>query len=76
VPPGRGSDRPERLAEDDVSALGDAAKKHPIIIGLNKVDRVAKPELLPLIEQWNPALSRWVPAQHRFTLLRVERAGG
>ena len=43
---------PERLAEADAAALGDASRGHPIVIGLNKVDRVAKPELLPVIEAW------------------------
>jgi GTP-binding protein Era len=43
---------PRRLAEDDTAALSDAAKKHPVVVALNKVDRVAKPELLPLIEEW------------------------
>jgi GTP-binding protein Era len=43
---------PARLAEDDTIALGEAAKRHPIVVALNKVDRVAKPELLPLIEDW------------------------
>jgi 4-amino-4-deoxy-L-arabinose transferase-like glycosyltransferase len=27
----------------------------------------------PLIDRWTPALSRFVPAKHRFTLLRVRR---
>jgi GTP-binding protein Era len=44
---------PARLAEDDVAALGDASRRHPIVIGLNKVDRVAKLELLPVIEAWS-----------------------
>src|SRR6185295_3277411 len=44
---------PERHAEADVAALGDASRNHPIVIGLNKVDRVAKPELLPVIEAWS-----------------------
>jgi GTP-binding protein Era len=43
---------PERLAEADASALGDASRSHPIVIGLNKIDRVAKPELLPVIAAW------------------------
>jgi GTP-binding protein Era len=43
---------PERLAEADTAALGDASRSHPIVIGLNKVDRVPKPELLPVIEAW------------------------
>src|SRR5256885_8696518 len=43
---------PERLDESDASALGDASRAHPVVIALNKVDRVPKPELLPLIETW------------------------
>jgi GTP-binding protein Era len=43
---------PGRLAEADVAALGAASRRHPIVVGLNKVDRVAKPELLPVIEAW------------------------
>jgi GTP-binding protein Era len=43
---------PERLAEADAAALGHATKEHPIVIGLNKVDRVAKPDLLPVMEAW------------------------
>jgi GTP-binding protein Era len=43
---------PSRLDEEDAAALGHASKAHPVIVGLNKVDRVAKPELLPVIEAW------------------------
>src|SRR5258706_10525798 len=43
---------PERLAEPDAAALHDASRKHPLIVALNKVDRVAKPELLPVLEAW------------------------
>ena len=43
---------PERLAEPDAAALGHASHGHPIVIGLNKVDRVPKPELLPVISAW------------------------
>jgi len=43
---------PTRLDEEDVAALGHASKAHPVVIGLNKVDRVGKPELLPVIEAW------------------------
>jgi GTP-binding protein Era len=43
---------PGRLDEDDARGLGDATRARPIVVALNKVDRVAKPELLPLIEQW------------------------
>jgi GTP-binding protein Era len=44
---------PDRLTEADAKGLGDASRAHPIVIALNKVDRVAKPELLPLIEAWS-----------------------
>jgi GTP-binding protein Era len=43
---------PDRLAEADAAALGDASRGHPIVIGVNKIDRIAKPELLPVIEAW------------------------
>jgi GTP-binding protein Era len=43
---------PARLDEDDTRGLGEASRARPIIIALNKVDRVAKPELLPVIEAW------------------------
>jgi GTP-binding protein Era len=43
---------PSRLDEEDAAALGHASKAHPVIVGLNKVDRVAKLELLPVIEAW------------------------
>jgi len=43
---------PARLAEPDAAVLGDASRQHPLVIGLNKVDRVAKLELLPVIEAW------------------------
>jgi GTP-binding protein Era len=34
---------PDRIAEADVAALGEASRAHPMIVGLNKVDRVPKP---------------------------------
>jgi GTP-binding protein Era len=43
---------PERLAEPDTAALGQVSRSHPIVIGLNKVDRIAKPELLPVMQAW------------------------
>lgn len=43
---------PARHGEADASALADSARGKPIVVGLNKVDRVAKPEILPLIESW------------------------
>ena len=43
---------PARLAQPDAAGLPAVARAHPIVVALNKVDRVAKPELLPLIEAW------------------------
>jgi GTP-binding protein Era len=44
---------PNRDPESDLDAMLDAAKSHPIIVGLNKADRAAKPDLLPMIEAWS-----------------------
>ncbi|HEY5927451.1 MAG TPA: GTPase Era [Kofleriaceae bacterium] len=46
---------PDRMNESDTQAIGDASRERPLIIALNKVDLVAKPELLPVIEAWNKA---------------------
>jgi GTP-binding protein Era len=46
---------PQRLTDPDAMGLADAARAHPLIVGLNKVDRAAKPELLPVIEAWSRA---------------------
>jgi GTP-binding protein Era len=54
----RGRD-PARLAEPDAADLAAAAAGQAVIVALNKVDRVAKPELLPLIEAWH----RWGAAR-------------
>jgi GTPase len=43
---------PERMTEPDAIALDHASKAHPIIVALNKIDRVDKPELLPVLEAW------------------------
>jgi len=43
---------PDRLTEADAVALGHVIKAHPLVIGLNKVDKIAKVELLPVIERW------------------------
>ncbi len=43
---------PERHAEADAVALSESSKGHPLVIGLNKIDRVAKPDLLPLMQMW------------------------
>jgi GTP-binding protein Era len=44
--------RPEALDDPEAAGLGDHARRKPIIVALNKVDRVGKPELLPMIEAW------------------------
>lgn len=43
---------PEHLNTPAAAALADAVAKHPLIVAINKVDRVAKPDLLPVIESW------------------------
>jgi len=43
---------PGRLAEPDALSLGDASRAKPVVVALNKVDAIKKPELLPLIEAW------------------------
>ena len=53
----KGGRGPERLAEPDAVALNHASQAHPMIIALNKVDRVEKPDLLPVIEAWGKAMS-------------------
>jgi GTP-binding protein Era len=47
--------RPEWLEAPDSGArgLGEVSRSHPVVVALNKVDRVPKPELLPLIEAWS-----------------------
>lgn len=51
-----GTDRrgrmPQRLEAEDAAALSEASRTHPVIIGINKIDRIAKPELLPVFEAW------------------------
>jgi GTP-binding protein Era len=51
----RGGRMPDRMNQDDTIALAQASKARPLIVALNKVDRVGKPELLPVIEAWTAA---------------------
>jgi GTPase len=51
----RGGRMPERMNEPDTLGISDVAKTRPMIVALNKVDRVGKPELLPVIEAWSKA---------------------
>jgi GTP-binding protein Era len=46
---------PERMNEADTLGISDASKSRPMVVALNKVDRVSKPELLPVIEAWTKA---------------------
>jgi GTP-binding protein Era len=39
--------------DSDMHALLAASREHPLIVGLNKVDRLAKTDLLPMIEAWS-----------------------
>ena len=43
---------PGRLSDPDAVELAAAVAGVPLVSALNKVDRVAKPDLLPLIEAW------------------------
>ena len=46
---------PDRLGDGDRRAIDEilAAVRAPVILALNKVDRVAKPALLPMLEAWS-----------------------
>ena len=48
---GRGR-APARFEQEDTAPLAAALRNRPLVIALNKVDRVAKPDLLPLIAAW------------------------
>ncbi|MCE9575236.1 MAG: GTPase Era [Deltaproteobacteria bacterium] len=43
---------PGRLHDQDAQPLAAAIKRVPTVIALNKIDKVAKPDLLPLMEAW------------------------
>jgi GTP-binding protein Era len=45
---------PDGEANDsDMHALLSASREHPLIVGLNKVDRLARTDLLPMIQAWS-----------------------
>lgn len=44
---------PARLAEPDAAPLAEQLRGRAVVVALNKVDRVAKPDLLPLIAAWD-----------------------
>jgi GTP-binding protein Era len=47
---------PESLVAQD-PGLGEAVRRKPFVVALNKIDRVGKPELLPLLAAWAPFAS-------------------
>ncbi|MBZ0234036.1 MAG: GTPase Era [Deltaproteobacteria bacterium] len=55
---------PDRLAQPDAADLLGAVAGIPLVVALNKVDRVNKPDLLPAIETW----VRWGEATGRGAL--------
>jgi GTP-binding protein Era len=48
---------PSRMREEDAAPIAAAIAKHPTVVALNKIDRVAKPDLLPLMSAWSDELS-------------------
>ncbi len=44
---------PGRLGAEDAAPLAAAIRQIPLVVALNKVDKVAKPDLLPLIQAWD-----------------------
>lgn len=46
---------PDRMSKADTEGLRNASYAHPLIVALNKIDRVEKPDLLPVIEAWGVA---------------------
>ncbi|MEZ4363213.1 MAG: GTPase Era [Kofleriaceae bacterium] len=52
----RGGRLPARLREEDAAPIAAAVARHPTVVALNKIDRVAKPELLPLMSAWSAEL--------------------
>lgn len=43
---------PARFEQEDTVAIKQAMDSHPCVVAINKVDRAAKPELLPLMAEW------------------------
>ncbi len=69
---------PARMDMDDARELYDASRSHPIVIALNKIDRIPKPDLLPLIQEWMTVTADVVPisATHGDNLDELERVIG
>ncbi|MDQ3335334.1 MAG: GTPase Era [Myxococcota bacterium] len=67
---------PGRIGEADVAELAEASMSHPLIIGLNKVDRIAKPELLPLIDQWSKFVPQGLKESPRFEVVPISATQG
>jgi 4-amino-4-deoxy-L-arabinose transferase-like glycosyltransferase len=63
---------------EQVAQLLDASGSGALLVvcekaGAQCLEGVAGLRVERLIERWSPEVSRFVPAQHRFTLVRVER---
>jgi GTPase len=52
----RGGRLPARLREEDAAPIAAAIAKHPTVVALNKIDRIAKLDLLPLMSAWTAEL--------------------
>ena len=52
---------PARMDMDDARELFDASRSHPIVVAINKIDRIPKPDLLPLLQEWMTVTSDVVP---------------
>lgn len=68
---GRGR-RPERFSEPDAVELEAAIRRLPLVIALNKVDLVAKPALLPLMQSW----STWAARDREAPVIPIAAATG
>ncbi len=60
---------PSRLGEPDAASLSDAIQTPALIVAINKVDRMAKPDLLPVIEEW----AKW---RHGLEVVPISAATG
>lgn len=61
---------PHRFSEPDAASLAQAlAADKPLVVAINKVDRVPKPDLLPVIEAW----AQW---RHGLDVVPISAQGG
>ncbi len=60
---------PSRLDEPDAASLADVIQTPSLIVAINKVDRMGKPDLLPVIEAW----AKW---RHGLEVVPISAATG